>query len=162
MQLTEQQIKGIRDIFVTDTNGAEDALKTISDKRGKFRFFNEDGTVNITLEQLKKKLNKVKKIYKTVDDMNSDPRNQDYAGQIINDIKEIKRKIYLLKHSSSLIRVKTATETILEAIENRKISIIDNELEEVKNKIHNLTILQKQLEEQKAEQEKKVFQDKDN
>lgn len=162
MQLTEQQIKGIRDIFGTDTEGAEDALKTISDKRGKFRFFNEDGTVNITLEQLKKKLNKVKKIYKTVDDMNSDPRNQDYAGQIINDIKEIKRKIYLLKHSSSLIRVKTATETILEAIENRKISIIDNELEEVKNKIHNLTILQKQLEEQKAEQEKKVFQDKDN
>ena len=93
MQLTEQQIKGIKDIYGPDTNGAEDALKTILDKRGKFRFFNEDGTVNITLEQLKKKLNKVKRIYKSVDDMNSDPRNQDYTGQIINDIKEIKRKI---------------------------------------------------------------------
>ena len=159
MQLTEQQIKGIKDIYGPDTNGAEDALKTILDKRGKFRFFNEDGTVNITLEQLKKKLNKVKRIYKSVDDMNSDPRNQDYTGQIINDIKEIKRKISLLKHSSSLVRIKAATETILEEIEKRKISIIDNELEEVKNKIHNLTILQQQLEEQKKEQEKKIFQD---
>ena len=162
MQLNEQQIKGIKDIYGPDTKGAEDALKTILDKRGKFRFFNEDGTVNITLEQLKKKLNKVKRIYKSVDDMNSDPRNQDYTGQIINDIKEIKRKISLLKHSSSLVRIKAATETILEEIEKRKISIIDNELEEVKNKIHNLTILQQQLEEQKKEQEKKIFQDIDN
>ena len=33
MQLTEQQIKGIKDIYGPDTNGAEDALKTILDKR---------------------------------------------------------------------------------------------------------------------------------
>lgn len=132
MTLTQQQIEGIKNLYGDNSNDAERAIELIRKKRGTFKFFNEDGTVNISKEELEKKINKPSKQSTTPE------TDKPSVVSLLNQAKkEIKKMKDLVGYESILKGLKSTYEELTkkkEELKEAEIARLDNEIKELQEK----------------------------
>lgn len=132
MTLTQSQIEGIKSLYGEDVAGAEKAIETIKNKRGILRIFNEDGSVNISKEEIEKKLNKKPKI--SIPKVSSDELN----ANILDLLKQTKGEVRKLKNLGNYETIKSEIKKLYHVLENRKKELLDSEIESIDKEIEAL------------------------
>lgn len=139
MNITKPQIDGIKNLYGEDTNGAEKTLELIKNKRGALKIFNEDGSVNISKEELEKKLNKPSKQPKQV--VSSD----EIASQVLNLLNQTKNEIRKLKDLKEYNNIELAIKQVYGTLKKRRENLKDMEIARIDKEIEELQELKSQL-----------------
>ena len=138
MKLSEEQKKGVMNLFGSDTASGENAVASIEKTKGKFRIFNEDGSVNITVEELEKKLNKQPKVKKSV-------ANSEISNEICADINKVIIGIKLMKDLKDYDKIATTLKLAITALKNKKEELKQAEIDRLTAEIEELTNKKNQL-----------------
>lgn len=132
MQLTSENIGSIRQLYGEDRDGAERALELLKNKRGVLKIFNEDGSVNVSKEELEKKLNKPSKVKLPKDG------HDDRLEDILHLMKEVVGSIRMLKDLSGYYLIKNEITNIEKALLKRKDDLLEDEIRRIDIEIDNL------------------------
>lgn len=134
MVLTVSQGDGIKALYGEDVAGAERALKILSNKRGVLRIFNEDGSVNISKEELEKKLNKQPKQSKPRVKVSSD----ELVQNIVSKLMEVKSDIKKLTDLKEYGKINHSFKVAYEELKNRKVALKDIEVKRLQSEIEKI------------------------
>lgn len=135
MKLNDQQKEGIKALYGANTTGAETAINTIEKKKGAFRFFNEDGTVNISIAELEKKLNKAPKNPKA-------PKGNKHIGNgttIFATLKNLRDDVKSLKNLSDYNDIVLTFKSVYEDLKKKKAELKQAEIDRITSEIEELT-----------------------
>ena len=119
MKLTQEQKQGIINLYGADTTGAANAIEVVEKKKGVFRFFAEDGSVNISKSDFEKKINKQKKVKKT---------RMGIPYTIIADLHEVRNLIRKLPTLSEYDAINNAFKSAYDALKDKKVELKDAEM----------------------------------
>lgn len=139
MVLTQQQVEAIRNLYGEDNSGAERTLELINRKRGALKIFNEDGSVNISKEELEKKLNKPSKQPKQV--VSSD----EIASQVINLLNQTKSEIRKLKDLKEYNTIELTIKQVYGGLKKKREELKDLEIARIDKEIGDLQELKSKL-----------------
>ena len=145
MKLTDQQKQGIRNLYGDDSTGATSAIEKVESKKGKFRFFNEDGSVNVSKEDFEKKINKESKPSVKVS-------SDEAVESIVVKIDEAKAEIKKLKDLKGYNTIKGALKSAYGALNGRRNALRDEEIARLKEEIAEREERIKELTTEKVEE----------
>lgn len=134
MVLTVSQGDGIKALYGEDVAGAERALQLLSNKRGVLRIFNEDGSVNISKEELEKKLNKQPKQSKPRVKVSSD----ELVQNIVSKLMEVKSDIKRLPDLKEYGKINHSFKVAYDELKNRKVALKDIEVKRLQSEIEKI------------------------
>lgn len=146
MKLTKEQVQGIKTLYGDDEQGAINAIKKIDSKKGKFRFFNADGTVNISIAELEEKLNKESKPKpkKEIEEEGTYSFAQELrniAYDMYNSLDNLEEYFYIVAGLRDIARILKKKKEELRDVE---ISNIDDQIAELEEKKKELLALKEE------------------
>lgn len=145
MKLSEQQKEGIKTLYGDNSTGAEQAISAIEKKKGAYRFFNEDGTVTITVEELEKKINKESKPSVKVS-------SDEITTSIVEKLNEVKSEIKKMKDLKDYSKINTAFKSAYEELKGKRDSLKQAEIERIDKEIAELQERKNKLTEERTAQ----------
>lgn len=146
MKLTDQQKQGIRNLYGDDSAGATSAIEKVESKKGKFRFFNEDGSVNVSREDFEKKINKESKPSVKVS-------SDEVTTAIIEKLNEARTEIRRMKDLKDYTKINTAFKNAYDELKGKKDSLKQAEIERIDAEIAELQERKRKLTEERTAQQ---------
>lgn len=132
MVITKTQYEGIQALYGDDSNGFKQTIQKISEKRGVLKIFNEDGSLNLSREELEKKLNRPARKSTTT------PTNKPNVCMLLKQaIHQISKMNDLSDYEYIIVSLKEAYDVLKrkkEELREIEISRIENEIRELQEK----------------------------
>lgn len=145
MKLTEQQKQGIKNLYGVDSTSATTAIQKVESKKGKFRFFNEDGTVNVSKEEFEKKISKETKPSVKVS-------SDEITTAIIEKLNEARTEIKKMKDLKDYSKINTAFKNAYDELKGKKESLKQAEIDNIDKEIAELQERKRKLTEERTAQ----------